>query len=105
MDGGDGVDGCDGLLVDGPDPSFVILTTTGNRPLVNDWSATTMDGVTLLGFWNLPTAGGSSMMGSLTPHGAAFKWQVVPEPSALAFARIALTAVALLQSRRKRTEV
>ena len=58
------------LLVDASDPSFVTFTTTGDPPLINDSSATTFDGVTLLGFFNLPAAGHGSMMGNLTPHGA-----------------------------------
>jgi hypothetical protein len=62
------------LQVDGSDPSFVTLTATGNKPLINDSSATTFDGVTLLGFWSHPTSDGLSMMGNLTPHGATVSY-------------------------------
>jgi hypothetical protein len=60
------------LFVDDSNPADVVITSTGNDPLVSNSTFTTYDGVSLLQFFtsNLTETDNGTVSGDLTPQGA-----------------------------------
>jgi hypothetical protein len=59
------------LFVDDSNPADVVITSTGNDPLVSNSTFTTYDGVSLLQFFtsNLTETDNGTVSGDLTPRG------------------------------------